>query len=93
MSPFGPNDRRVTTELAERRNVFVAALAAEVFIAYAAPDSSTLRFARSLAERGTPLITHADSRNAALFELGARPLRASDYPARTELGQMPLFDR
>jgi predicted Rossmann fold nucleotide-binding protein DprA/Smf involved in DNA uptake len=92
LSPFGPDDRRVTAELAERRNSFVAALAAEVFIAYAAPDSSTLRFAQFLAARGKPLITHADARNSALLELGARPIRESDYPARTELGQMPLFN-
>src|SRR5215204_6303652 len=45
VSPFGLDEHRVTSELARRRNRFVAALASEVFIAYAAPESSTMQFA------------------------------------------------
>lgn len=93
LSPFGADDRRVTAELAERRNHFVAELASEVFIAYAAPDSATLRFADALARSGKPILTHSDARNASLLALGARLLADSDLPARTDLGQMPLFDR
>ena len=92
LSPFEPDDRRITAELAERRNHFVAALAAEVFIAYAAPDSATLRFAASLAEWGKPLLTHDDPRNDALARLAARTLAPDDIPVQTNLGQMPLFD-
>jgi predicted Rossmann fold nucleotide-binding protein DprA/Smf involved in DNA uptake len=92
LSPFGL-DTRVTAQLAERRNHFVAAIAEEVFIAYAAPDSATLRFASSLTERGKPLLTHNDRRNAALLALAARPLVPEDIPVSTALGQMPLFDR
>jgi predicted Rossmann fold nucleotide-binding protein DprA/Smf involved in DNA uptake len=93
LSPFGPDDRRITAELAERRNHFVAALAAEVFIAYAAPDSATLRFASRLAEWGKPLLTHDDPRNESLVRLATRTLEPDDIPVRTNLGQMPLFDR
>jgi predicted Rossmann fold nucleotide-binding protein DprA/Smf involved in DNA uptake len=92
LSPFTLDERRVTAELAERRNRFVADLAAEVFIAYAAPDSATLRFAESLAAVGTPLITHDAPENAALISLGARSVAVDDYAARTDLRQMPLFD-
>ena len=83
----------VTAELAERRNRFVATLATEVFIAYAAPGSSTLRFAETLAAQHTALLTHDDARNAPLLALGARAIAGSDFPSRTDLGQMPLFDR
>jgi predicted Rossmann fold nucleotide-binding protein DprA/Smf involved in DNA uptake len=54
LSPFAGDERRVTAELAERRNRFVADLATEVFIAYAAADSATLRFV----SRSRPLASH-----------------------------------
>jgi predicted Rossmann fold nucleotide-binding protein DprA/Smf involved in DNA uptake len=93
LSPFGADERRVTAPLAERRNHFVAAVASEVFIAYAAPDSATLRFARSLLEVGKPILTHSDPRNQSLLALGARLLQPDDISVRTDFGQMPLFDR
>ncbi len=93
LSPFGPDERRVTSELAQRRNRFVGALATEVFIAYAAPESATLSFAHSLAAGGKPLLTHGAAENTPLLELGARAITDTDYPARADHGQMPLFDQ
>jgi len=40
-SVFPPEQKRVTAELAERRNRFIAAMAYELLIAYAALDSAT----------------------------------------------------
>ena len=55
LSPFPPNRRRPTAELAAQRNDLVADLAAQVFIAHAAPGGKTEAFARKLAESGKPL--------------------------------------
>ena len=44
LSPFTTRQRRPTTELAEYRNQFVAALATTIFVAYAGPMSKTAQF-------------------------------------------------
>lgn len=44
LSPFEAKHRRVTTDLAESRNRFIAALADEIFVAHAATGSKTERF-------------------------------------------------
>jgi predicted Rossmann fold nucleotide-binding protein DprA/Smf involved in DNA uptake len=92
VSPFGLDEHRVTSELARRRNRFVAALASEVFIAYAAPESSTMQFAADIATQRKPILTHGALENAPLLAMGARAITDADYPPRTALGQMPLFD-
>jgi predicted Rossmann fold nucleotide-binding protein DprA/Smf involved in DNA uptake len=79
LSPFDPRERRTTAELASKRNRFVAALADEVFVAYAAPGSRTERFARDVANTGKPLLTLNSPDNATLLALGARALRLGDY--------------
>jgi len=48
LSPFDSKHRRVTAETAWYRNRFAAALAARVFIPYAAPGSKTEAFAREV---------------------------------------------
>lgn len=71
LSPFEARERRVTAGLAERRNRFVAGLADEVFVAYAAPGSRTAAFAGEVAGWGKPLLTLDDPDNAGLLALGA----------------------
>ena len=75
LSRFGANLRRATAHLAEERNLFVATLANEIFIAYAAPGSKTEAFARQVASWGKPLCTLDDPANANLLALGARPIQ------------------
>lgn len=55
LSRFPKTARRVTTELAARRNDFVAALADEVFIAHATPGGHLETLARRLRIWGIPL--------------------------------------
>ena len=52
LSPFGAKHQRATTDLAESRNRFIAALADEIFVAYAATGSKTERFCRELLNEG-----------------------------------------
>jgi hypothetical protein len=94
LSPFEAKHRRVTVELAERRNRFVAALADEVFVAYAAAGSRTEAFAREVAAAGKPLLTLDDPDNAPLLALGARPLSLDELRRRAPtLDAGPLFQR
>lgn len=92
VSPFPPSEKRVTVELAARRNRFVAALATEVLIPYAGPDSATERLAQELARKPKPLLTIPDPENERMLQLGARPTDPADYPARADQGTLPLFD-
>ena len=72
LSPFPSTRRRPTAELASQRNDLVADLAAQVFIAHAAPDSKTEAFARKLAALGKPLLTLDSLANANMVEMGAK---------------------
>ncbi len=55
LSPFTEKHRRITADLAWRRNELVAALAQTIFIPYAAPGSKTARFCEQIAAWGKPL--------------------------------------
>jgi predicted Rossmann fold nucleotide-binding protein DprA/Smf involved in DNA uptake len=72
VSPFGAHERRATTALAGRRNQFVAAIAREVLVAYAAPGSKTEALGCALLRQGRTVYTLAVGANAALVAAGAR---------------------
>lgn len=74
LSPFAGEQRRVTADLAQRRNLFVAALADRIFIAHARPGGKTAQFAATVAAWGKPLYTLESADNANLMALGARPI-------------------
>ncbi len=76
LSPFTGGQRRVTADLARRRNLFVAALAGAVFIAHAAPGGKTAQLAATVCAWGTTLYTLESADNANLMALGARPIEA-----------------
>jgi predicted Rossmann fold nucleotide-binding protein DprA/Smf involved in DNA uptake len=69
LSPFPPKDKRVTAALAERRNRFVAAIADSIFVPHAAPHSRTLALCRECHQRGTPLFTIPDPKNAEIASM------------------------
>jgi predicted Rossmann fold nucleotide-binding protein DprA/Smf involved in DNA uptake len=73
VSPFGERVKRATQEIARFRNEFVAALADEVFIAYAAPGGKTESFCEKVLGWAKPLLTFDSPSNAALLSSGARP--------------------
>ena len=76
LSSFPASARRPTAELAAQRNELVADLAAQVFIAHAAPSGKTEAFARKLSESGKPLLTLDSPANANLMEIGADVVEA-----------------
>lgn len=71
LSPFEESQRRMTAELAEMRNDFVAALADEVFIAYATPGGRTEAFARKVIASGKKVFTLDAHENSRLIDVGA----------------------
>jgi predicted Rossmann fold nucleotide-binding protein DprA/Smf involved in DNA uptake len=75
ISPFASRQHRITADLARKRNEFVATLAEETFVAYAACGSKTERFCHDVLAWGKPLLTLESDENASLLALGARPVR------------------
>jgi predicted Rossmann fold nucleotide-binding protein DprA/Smf involved in DNA uptake len=82
LSPFGARQRRAKADLAEERNQFVAAVATEVLVAYAAPEGKTEGLCRSLVATGKSLLTLDLPENAHLLDLGAKPAVAEDLARR-----------
>ena len=78
LSPFDEAINRADEETARQRNRFVAALADQIFAAYAAPNSSTERFCREIIAWKKPLYTFAGSANENLLGLGARPINPNE---------------
>lgn len=78
LSPFEKKHRRITAATAEKRNKVVAALAGEVFIAHAHPNSRTERFCLDLLARKKSLWTIASPENHDLISAGASPLTPSN---------------
>jgi len=85
LSPFDEAVNRGDEETARQRNRFVAALADQIFAAYAAPNSSTERFCLEVIAWGKPLYTFAGDANENLLGLGARPIVPDDL-SRAPLG-------
>ncbi len=74
VSPFAENQPRATQEIAALRNQLVAALAQQVFIAYAEPGGKTETFARMLIAAGKPVTTFEAKETENLLVAGAKPL-------------------
>lgn len=78
ISPFGVKHRRATAELADERNRLVAALASEIFVAYAAPGGKTENLCREVIAKGKTLFTVDCGENASLVALGAKATNVED---------------
>jgi len=75
LSPFAEKPRRPTVQTTLYRNRFVAALADQVFVAYAEQGSKTEQFCGEVLAWGKPLYTLESDANAHLMALGARLVR------------------
>ncbi len=75
VSPFEDGQDRMTSKLAEQRNLFAAALADEVFVAHASSGGKTEQFCRKIISWGKPLLTFDCPENANLIVLGAKPIK------------------
>jgi hypothetical protein len=73
VSPFTKTHRRVTAELAEERNSFVAGLAKEVVVLHAHPGGRIDRQFRELISNGSSVWTLDLPENSAIIQAGARP--------------------
>jgi predicted Rossmann fold nucleotide-binding protein DprA/Smf involved in DNA uptake len=71
LSPFADAQHRATQALADQRNRLVAALAAEVCIAYAAPEGKTAALAQNLLAQGRRVTTLDSVYNQHLIDIGA----------------------
>jgi predicted Rossmann fold nucleotide-binding protein DprA/Smf involved in DNA uptake len=74
LSPFADNQRRATLQMALYRNQLVAALADQIFVAYAEPHSKTDQFCRDIIEWQKPLYMLKSDANLSLIALGAKPV-------------------
>jgi predicted Rossmann fold nucleotide-binding protein DprA/Smf involved in DNA uptake len=85
LSPFDDTVNRADEETARQRNHFVAALADQIFAAYAAPNSRTECFCREILAWRKPLYTFAGDANENLLALGAKPINPNDL-SQAQLG-------
>ena len=69
VSAFSKKQRQSSAGMANRRNHLVAALAHQVFVAYAAPGSKTEQLCRQVVDWNKPLFTFSSDANQ-------KPLRA-----------------
>ncbi len=74
LSPFEPKCRRITAQLAEQRNRFVAEIAHSVLVAYAAPEGRVEQLCLKLLQNGKTVFTLENAKNERLLAAGARPL-------------------
>jgi predicted Rossmann fold nucleotide-binding protein DprA/Smf involved in DNA uptake len=74
LSSFEKKKRRATADLAQKRNEFVATLADVIFVAYAAPGSTTESLCRKLSSWKKPVLTFDCPENGSLIGIGARPV-------------------
>jgi hypothetical protein len=79
-SPFTEKQQRASAEVAEHGNQFVAALASQVFVSYAAPRSKTERLCRQIVDWKKPLFTFGAEANSNLVAIGATVLEGDLSP-------------
>lgn len=81
VSPFVASHRRVTTALAAQRNRFVAALASEVLIAYAGPETKTAQLGYELLASGIGIRVIDIPEHTQLIENGAVAVQSDQLSA------------
>ena len=74
LSPFGDRPHRTTAQSALRRNYFVAALANQIFVAHAEPESKTEQFCLDILKWEKPVFTLPGDANSRLLAMGAKPV-------------------
>lgn len=79
ISPFGPQNKRVTRVLAEQRNYFAAMIARHLLVAHAAPGSKTERFCLDQINIGKRVFLLDGSKNEDLISKGACVFSISDF--------------
>ena len=70
LSPFGKKHNRISSELSNKRNLFIKDIADEVLVPYAAPGSKTETLCVDLIKKGKNIKTFKSEYNKRLIELG-----------------------
>ena len=78
LSPFTKDITRITSETAQRRDRFVAAVATRIFVCHAAPGSNTEQFCRELVALGKHVLTFDSEANRNIIESGVTPVDLAD---------------
>jgi predicted Rossmann fold nucleotide-binding protein DprA/Smf involved in DNA uptake len=86
ISPFEDKEKRVTTELATKRNSFVASISDEVLIPYAAPASKTESLALELLAAGKCVYTFDSDASTSLSSHGAVVVSPESLSSRCKAG-------
>jgi predicted Rossmann fold nucleotide-binding protein DprA/Smf involved in DNA uptake len=86
LSPFGKKEKRVTKELATKRNRFVASIADEVLIPYAAPGSKTEALALEFLGAGKCVYTFDSGASTSLSSQGAVVMSAESLSSHCKAG-------
>jgi len=71
-SPFTENKRRISAQMAEKRNEIVVTFAERLFIAYADPGGKTERLCEAAVSLGKPVFTFESKYTQNLLALGAK---------------------
>ncbi len=78
MSPFNENQHRISVKTSQFRNLFVAALSEQVFVAHAEPGGKTENLCRDILSWKKPIYTFNSDHNKNLIEMGAQPIGTGD---------------
>ena len=82
LSPFPPKHGRISTLLAERRNIFVSLLADQFFVPYAAPKSKTEQLCKNLLSAGKKIYTFESEKESGIVKSGATPVALDRFVAQ-----------
>jgi predicted Rossmann fold nucleotide-binding protein DprA/Smf involved in DNA uptake len=74
MSPFEEGQRRISVKTSQFRNLFVAALSEQVFVAHAEPGGKTENLCRDILSWKKPIYTFDSDHNKNLIEMGVQPI-------------------
>lgn len=80
LSPFLEKEKRISSERALIRNLFVAAIADSIFIPYAGPNSKTEQFCTELLAWNKSVYSIQSEKNTDLIALGVRPITQKIFP-------------
>ena len=75
LSLFSGNYNRISSDRADKRNHFAAAIADKIVIPYAAPGSKTESLCKEWIERGKPVFTFNSSYNKNLLDSGVEVIK------------------
>jgi predicted Rossmann fold nucleotide-binding protein DprA/Smf involved in DNA uptake len=84
LSPFPDKLRCATVDTAQFRNRFVAVLADQIIVPYAAPDSKTFELCRLLVAGKKPIYTMINEANASLLKIGVQSMNNFDDRGQTK---------